>query len=150
MHTQSQNKVSSGQAPRYYRNSSAADSHSLAAEPRGIEPLFRLRSNVVNDKNHSHVLASRNKNDRGRGLVKTAVVVIIAVTLLVYFSSDVRDFFYRDDVKNFIAQILNIIFTIWDGYVKVPATFLWDKLVVGILWGVIIKGALGYISEIRQ
>ena len=69
-----------------------------------------------------------------QGLIKTIIVIVIALFILGYFGFNVGDIINGQTVQSNLHTAWNFISNIWTHYLSVPFTFFWDKIVLGILW----------------
>jgi len=69
-----------------------------------------------------------------QGLIKTIIVIVIALIILGYFGFNIGDIIGGPTVQSNLHSAWNFISNIWNNYLSVPFTFVWDKIVVGILW----------------
>ena len=77
------------------------------------------------------------KRTHNKGLIKALIVIIIALIVLGYFGFDVRDILNGATVQSNLHAAWEFVVMIWDKFLSVPFTYIWDKIVVGILWKVI-------------
>ncbi len=80
-----------------------------------------------------------------QGLIKTIIVIVIALIILGYFGFNIGDIINGPTVQSNLHTVWNFVVNIWNNYLSVPFVYVWDKLVVGILWKVFQGGltALG-------
>lgn len=69
-----------------------------------------------------------------RGLVRTIIIIVIALIILGYFGFDVQSIIQSDNVQRNLHYVWDVVVRIWDNYLAGPAIFVWDKIVVGMLW----------------
>jgi len=80
-----------------------------------------------------------------QGLIKTIIVIVIALIILGYFGFNIGDIIGGPTVQSNLHTAWSFISNIWTHYLSIPFTFVWDKIVVGILWKTLQAGlsALG-------
>jgi Flp pilus assembly pilin Flp len=80
-----------------------------------------------------------------RGLIKTIIVIVIALIILGYFGFNVGDIIKGQTVQANLNNAWTFVVNIWNNYLAAPVIYVWDKFVVGILWKLIQAGltALG-------
>jgi len=89
------------------------------------------------------------KNSEG-GFIKTVVMIIITIVLLVYFEDSIRKFLESEQAKQAIGRLLGISQFIWEHYLRAPIMFVWDKVIIDILWEQIIKTAIEYLNNLKK
>lgn len=77
------------------------------------------------------------KRTQNRGLIKAIIIIIIALIILGYFGFDVRDIINGPTVQSNLHSAWDFVVMIWDKFLSVPLTYIWDKIIIGILWKVI-------------
>lgn len=77
------------------------------------------------------------KKSSNKGLIKAIIVIIIALIVLGYFGFNVEDIINSSTVQANLHSAWNFVVMIWDKFLSVPFTYIWDKIIVGILWKVI-------------
>ena len=75
-----------------------------------------------------------------RGLIKTIIVIVIALIILGYFGFNIGDIINGPTVQANLHGAWDFISKIWNDYLSVPFVFVWDKIVVGILWKLVQSG----------
>ncbi len=58
-------------------------------------------------------------------MIKIILIIIVAVVVLGYFNIDLRSVWNSETVQNNLGFIWNGTKTIWNDYLKEPATFVW-------------------------
>lgn len=75
-----------------------------------------------------------------RGIIKTIVLVIIALIILGYFFNiKVQDIFSSSAVQANLSFAWSIVVKIWS-YISFPFVWVWDTIVLGFIWPAILKG----------
>ena len=85
------------------------------------------------------MIAFKNRN---RGLFKMIIVILIALLLLAYFGLNLRTIVGSQTFQDNWNFIMNGISTVWNSFLKAPATFIWNS----ILWPLFSKG----LTQIQQ
>lgn len=70
-----------------------------------------------------------------KGFLKTIIIIVIALIILGWFGFDVKSIIESERVQRNLHYVWDIVVRIWDNYLAGPAIFVWDKVVVGMLWG---------------
>jgi len=74
------------------------------------------------------------KINYNRGLIRTIIIIVIALIILGYFGFDVQSIIQSDKVQGNLHYVWGIVVRIWDNYLAAPVIFVWDKVVIGVLW----------------
>lgn len=75
-----------------------------------------------------------------KGLIKTIIVIVIALIILGYFGFNITDIINGPTVQANLHAAWDFILMVWNNYLSVPFYFVWDKFVVGVLWKLIQAG----------
>jgi len=75
-----------------------------------------------------------------KGLIKTIIVIIIALIILGYFGFNIGDIINGSTVQSNLHTAWDFVSKIWNNYLSVPFVFVWDKIFVGILWKLLQSG----------
>ena len=84
-----------------------------------------------------------NKNlhgERQSGLVKTVIVIVIALIILGYFGFNISDIINGPAVQANLHAAWDFVLMVWNNYLSVPFTLFWNKFVIGVLWPIIQAG----------
>lgn len=69
-----------------------------------------------------------------RGFITTIVLIVIALIVLGFFGYNIRNIINQPTVQDNLNYVWDFVKDIWNRFLVGPATFIWDKLVVGIVW----------------
>lgn len=69
-----------------------------------------------------------------KGLIKTVIVIVIALIVLGYFGFNVGDIIKSPTVQANLTSTWEFISKIWTNYLAGPAVYVWDHFIVGIVW----------------
>ena len=75
-----------------------------------------------------------------KGLVKTIIIIVIALIVLGYFGFNVTDIINGPTVQANLHAAWDFILKLWNNFLSVPFMFVWNKIVIGILWKLIQAG----------
>lgn len=76
---------------------------------------------------------SENLHGAGKkGLIKTIIVIVIALIVLGYFGFNVTDIINSPTVQSNLNSAWGLVMNIWTNYLAAPVTY-----VFGILWRII-------------
>lgn len=63
------------------------------------------------------------------------IVLIILILILSYFGFDIKGFIDSPGTQKNIGYVVGLGKTVWEKYLEKPATYLWEKVFVNLLWG---------------
>lgn len=75
-----------------------------------------------------------NQPKRNGGFIKLIVLLVIVLILLGYFGFNVENILNSPLVKGNLTYVWNLTVAFWNNYLSVPFTFIWDKIIVEIVW----------------
>jgi hypothetical protein len=76
-----------------------------------------------------------NNNTHERGIVKLIILIVAALLILSYFGINLRALVNSPTTQDNIAFTASTTVTVWDKYLKQPATYLWDQIFLNLIWG---------------
>lgn len=76
-----------------------------------------------------------------KGLIKTVILVVIALIVLGYFGFNVGDIINSPTVQANLQFTWNFVLNIWNNYLSVPFNYVWNTFVIGVLWRLLQTGA---------
>ena len=74
-----------------------------------------------------------NYANKQGGLIKAILVIVIILLILAYFGLNLRSIVSSPTFQDNWSFLWNGIATIWDNYLKAPATYLWN-IFVNYIW----------------
>ncbi len=92
--------------------------------------------------------SSHNQNNRG--FIKYIIIIIIAILILSYFGFNIKSIAESDTSKSNFSYVWGWISYVWNTFLATPAHFIWDKILVGIVWNMIIQPSLDHIGSIQK
>ncbi len=72
------------------------------------------------------------------GLIKTILIIVIAIAILSYLGFDLKKIFESDQSKSNFSYVWNGIVYAWTHYLRQPAEYFWRVVVVGFIWNVLV------------
>ncbi len=75
-----------------------------------------------------------NRRSRRSGFVKLIIVLVIALIVLGYFGFNIQQIIQSPTVGGNLSYAWHLAVELWNKVLVVPATFVWDKIIVGMLW----------------
>lgn len=88
---------------------------------------------------------SKFKNDQ-KGLIRTIIIIIIAIVILSYFGFDLKNIFTSEQVQKNLSYVWNFIVNIWTNYLSVPFSYLWG-IWVEYIWRPLLDILSGWNSS---
>jgi len=74
------------------------------------------------------------KTNTQQGFVREIVIIAMAVLFLNYIGFDVKEFLDSPEVKDAFQTTLDFLKTVWISYIKGPALYVWNVIIVGFIW----------------
>jgi hypothetical protein len=72
-----------------------------------------------------------------KGLIKTIIVIVIALVILGYFGFNVGDIINSPTVQANLHSTWDFIVKVWNNYLSAPVVYVWDHFIVGLIWPLI-------------
>ncbi len=73
------------------------------------------------------------KINKQQGLIRTIVLVVVAILVLSYFGIDLQKAVESQQSQKNIGYVKAVVITVWERYLKGPAEFLWNVF-VNLIW----------------
>jgi len=74
-----------------------------------------------------------------RGLIKAIIIIVVALLILSYFGISLRNLANSPTNQDNVSYIATTTVSVWDGYLKVPATYAWG-IFVNYIWDPALQG----------
>lgn len=68
------------------------------------------------------------------GLIKTIILIVIALAFLSYLGFNLRNFIESDIVQENFSYAWNWVKHVWNTYLVRPASYLWNDVWVDLFW----------------
>ncbi len=68
------------------------------------------------------------------GFFRAIVFFVIALIILGYLGFNIQNILESPLVKKNLDYAWNFVKTVWVNFLKKPAEFVWDKIIVGLVW----------------
>jgi hypothetical protein len=75
----------------------------------------------------------RNSKQQG-GFIQLIIVLIIVLIVLGYFGFNVQQIIQSPSVSSNLNYVWGLAVGLWNNYLIVPVTFVWNKIIVGMFW----------------
>ena len=85
-----------------------------------------------------------------KGILRFIILVIIGIVILSYFGFNLQNIFESDTSKSNFGYVWHFVSYVWNTFLVTPATFIWDKIIVGIMWESLFKPGLAIIEKMQQ
>lgn len=85
-----------------------------------------------------------NMHKDSRGFIKYIIIIVIAIIILSYFGFNLRGIVESDTSKGNFSYVWNGVVHIWKTYLAGPVLYVWNNVVVDIVWNMILKPSLDY------
>lgn len=73
-----------------------------------------------------------------KGLIKTIIIIVIALIVLGFFGFNVRDIITSPSVQDNLNYVWGFVANAWDTYLKGPAEYLFD-IFKNLIWGAFVS-----------
>lgn len=81
-----------------------------------------------------------------RGLIRTIVVVIIAILIVGYFGIDLKKVIESEQNKENFSYIRTVTTHVWNKYLAGPADYLWNDIFIDLIW----ESAIDNLTAIKE
>lgn len=75
-----------------------------------------------------------------KGFVKLIILIVIVLIVLGYFGFNLQSIIESPTVQNNLIYVWKFIKMIWTDFLAVPFVFIWNKLIIGVVWRLIEAG----------
>jgi len=65
-------------------------------------------------------------NKQKQGIIKTIILIIIAIAILSWYGVDIKNFFTSELAQKNFGYVWNLISGVWTDYLQAPAVKLWN------------------------
>jgi hypothetical protein len=74
------------------------------------------------------------KSDLNRGLVRTIILIVIALLILSYFGFNIRAIVNSPAGHENFTYVQELMVNVWNNYLKVPVTYLYRDIFLNLIW----------------
>jgi len=78
------------------------------------------------------------------------ILVIVAILILSYFGFNLKDIAESDTSKSNFSYVWNFLSYIWKTFLVTPASYVWNVIVVGIFWELLLKPTLQMLETVAR
>lgn len=68
------------------------------------------------------------------GFIKLIILLVAVLIILGYFGFNLENIVNSPAVSANLHYVWNLAVSFWDRFLLVPALFVWNKIIVGVLW----------------
>lgn len=68
------------------------------------------------------------------GLIKAVILIVIALLIVSYFGINLRQVVNDPVTQDNFGYVATSTITIWDKYLKIPATYIWKDVFLDLVW----------------
>ncbi len=68
-----------------------------------------------------------------QGLIKTILIIIIAIIILGYFGFDIRSAIESPTTKDNFNYVQKIVWQVWNNYLKDIVMYIWNEVILKAL-----------------
>ncbi len=74
------------------------------------------------------------KIQTNRGLVRTIILIVIALLILSYFGFNIRAIVNSPVGQENFSYAQELMLKVWNGFLKTPVTYLWKNIFLDLIW----------------
>ena len=74
------------------------------------------------------------KINKNQGLIKTVILIVIALIVLGYFGFNIQDILNAETVRSNLSYAWDLTKDIWNNYLSAPFNWFWDNVVIDLVW----------------
>lgn len=78
-----------------------------------------------------------------KGLIRTIVIVVIALLVLSYFGFNLRELVDSPNTQENFDTAVSFIVDIWNNYLKKPVLYVWNDIFLKLIWNPAIEALQG-------
>ena len=71
---------------------------------------------------------------KNQGFIKWIIIIVIALIILGYYGFDVRKAIDAPATQSNLTYVQQIVANVWNHYLKVPVTYIWNELFLKFIW----------------
>jgi len=90
-----------------------------------------------------------NFGKTNQGLIRTILIVLIAVLVLSYFGFNIKGIVESPLAQDNVSYVWGGVVAIWTNYLSRPILYFWNNIFIGVLWESFL-GAMDNIKNGRQ
>lgn len=69
-----------------------------------------------------------------KGLIKTILVIIIAIIVLSYFGFDLQSIVESPQTQGNLGYVWGLGVTLWQDYLAQPVLYFWNNIFINLIW----------------
>ncbi|TSC58632.1 MAG: hypothetical protein Greene041679_79 [Parcubacteria group bacterium Greene0416_79] len=71
---------------------------------------------------------------QNRGLIKTVLLIVIALVVLGFFGYNLREIADSPTVRDNLSYVWGLLTKLWDNFLAKPAAWIWNTIVIDLIW----------------
>lgn len=95
-------------------------------------------------------LPSFPQERRNAGLIKTIIIIIIAIAVISYLGFDLKKVFESDQSKDNFSYVWNAVKYVWNNFLAGPVVWIWQNIVIDIVWEMLLQPALEALKMAKK
>jgi len=69
-----------------------------------------------------------------RGFVSLIILLVVILIILGYFGFNLREIVQSPKVSDNLNYVWNLVVSLWNHILVIPATWIWNNIVIGLIW----------------
>ena len=69
-----------------------------------------------------------------RGIIKWIIIIVVALLILSYYGFSLRTLVEAPVTQDNFHYVATSTVSVWDKYLKQPATYLWNDIFINLIW----------------
>ena len=83
-----------------------------------------------------------------RGFIKAVLLIVVALIVLGFFGYNLRDIVSSPTVHDNLVYVWGLVVKVWDSVLARPVLWVWNTLVIDLLWNNMQKIFQGDVPQI--
>jgi len=72
-------------------------------------------------------------------MIRTILIILVVILVISYFGINLRALVSSPTTQDNVSYVVTGIGSIWNNYLKMPATYLWKEVFINLIWSQIIS-----------
>ena len=74
------------------------------------------------------------KQSQQKGFIKIVILIVVGLLVLSYFGISLRNVINAPVTQDNISYTTTATVSVWNTYLKAPATYLWNQIFLELIW----------------
>jgi hypothetical protein len=70
---------------------------------------------------------------KDQGFIKLIIIIVIAIIILGFLGIDIKQVVESPTTQHNFSYVTQVLLYIWDHFLKVPAMFIWDTVILPLI-----------------